>query len=136
MVINNYKLDKIARDYARQILDELNPCDCGGDSLCQNCEARAARLAHEFADDSEWIIYYNKAHELCQNCDTENGEELLEREGTHNLSYNAIASRIAFGELRARIEHWVAFFNDECFYNDGDLDPTNLRWSEPAEMDD
>jgi hypothetical protein len=93
MTINDYTLNEYAADIADEILRE-----CDGD------RDRAMDLAHEYADNSEWAIYYYKAHELCQNCNTDNGEEFYEDCGPwEDITYNKIATIIAYGELRARI---------------------------------
>ena len=89
MTINDHKLDQIAKEYAIDIVAD------GGDPT---------DLAHEYADGSEWAIYYNKAHELCQNCNTDNGEQYLEDCGPPETpTYDSIASYIAYGELYGRI---------------------------------
>lgn len=93
MTINDYTLNEYAADIADEILRE-----CDGD------RDRALDFAHEYADGSEWAIYYHKAHELCQNCNTENGEQFYEDGGQwEDVTYNGIASIIAYGELHARI---------------------------------
>ena len=93
MTINDYKLDELAAEIAVQIISE-----CDGD------RDTAIDRAHESADGSEWAIYYHKAHELCQNCNTDNGEQFYEDCGPwEDLTYNGIASIIAYGELYARI---------------------------------
>ena len=93
MTINDYRLDELAAGIAAEIISE-----CNGE------HDTALELAHEGADNSEWAIYYHKAHELCQNCNTENGEQFFEDCGPwEDLTYNGIASIIAYGELNARI---------------------------------
>ena len=94
MTINDYRLDEYAAEIAAEIISE---CDSNRDA--------ATERAHESADGSEWAIYYYKAHELCQNCNTDNGEQFYEDCGPwEDLTYNGIASIIAYGELLARIE--------------------------------
>ncbi len=93
MTINDYRLDEYAAEIAAEIISE-----CGGE------RDTAIDRAHEHADGSEWVIYYNKAHELCQNCNTDNGEEFYEDCGPwDDITYNKIATIIAYGELNARI---------------------------------
>lgn len=95
MTINDYKLDQIALDYAEEIWRDVD-----GDIDA------ATDQAHEYADGSEWVIYYHKAHELCQNCNTDHGEELLDDVGPgENPTYDGLAVLIAYGELNARINH-------------------------------
>lgn len=103
MTINDHTLNEYAADIADEILRE-----CDGD------RDRALDLAHEHADGSEWAIYYHKAHELCQNCDTNNGEQFYEDCGPwEDLTYNGIASIIAYGELLARISQGIDEKTDE-----------------------
>lgn len=95
MTINDYKLDQIAKDYAEEIWRDVD-----GDIDA------ATDQAHEYADGSEWVIYYHKAHELCQNCNTDNGTQFFEDCGPWSeLTYDGTASIIAYGELNARINH-------------------------------
>jgi hypothetical protein len=97
MTINDHALNEYAADIADEILRE-----CDGD------RDDAMDRAHEVADGSEWAIYYHKAHELCQNCNTDNGEQFFENCGPwEDITYNGIASIIAYGELRARIEQAI-----------------------------
>ena len=89
-MINDHKLDQIAKEYAIDIVAD------GGDPTV---------LVREYADGSEWAVYYNKAHELCQNCNTNNGEHFFSRMATlpEIPTYDSIASYIAYGELYERI---------------------------------
>lgn len=97
MTINDYMLDQYAASIADEILRE-----CDGD------RDHAMDLAHQHADGSEWAIYYSKAHELCENCNTDNGEQFYEDCGPwDDITYDKIATIIAYGELRARIERAI-----------------------------
>lgn len=108
---SDYALNKYVGGVADEILVELADSDLlvwsqgygayivsGGD--WQN---RADELAHEAADGSEHVIYTHKAHALCQHCDTYRGEEFVEDCGIATGSYNEMATRIAYGEMRHRI---------------------------------
>tara|TARA_R100001086_G_scaffold155353_1_gene82988 strand:- start:2632 stop:2967 length:336 start_codon:yes stop_codon:yes gene_type:complete len=96
---NDYQLQQYAEAAAREIADELE--DCGGDA--DDMEF----LAHLHADGSEHVIYYYKAHAICQNCDTSAGKDFIsdigEPEG--GWSYDGFAVAIAYGELHSRILH-------------------------------
>lgn len=96
-VMCDSSLDKIAHEYAIEIASELASFGGGhGD---------AWELAHQYADGSEWVIYHYKAHQLCQNCTTDAGEDFASNcgEPEGGWSYNGFASAIAYGELAARI---------------------------------
>ena len=91
--INDHLLDEYARMCATDIMANGETRD---DMMDQ---------AHEWADQSEWVIYYAYAHALCANCNTDAGEEFLEDVGNPDpCTYDALASAIAYGELRYRIE--------------------------------
>lgn len=60
---------------------------------------------HETVDGHEWIIYHYRAHQICAECDTDEGEQFLEDCGMPETpTYDGLASIIAFGEMRARVE--------------------------------
>jgi hypothetical protein len=105
MTINDYTLNEYAADIADEILRE-----CDGD------RETAIDLAAERADGSEWAIYYHKAHELCQNCNTDNGAQYYDDCGPWEdvSTYNGIASIIAYGELHARIAQAIDAKIDEA----------------------
>jgi len=91
---SDYQLDQYAEAAAQDIADEIKRH--GGD---------ACDMAHEHADGSEHVIYYYKAHAICQNCNTDMGEEYVsdtvEPEG--GWSYDGFAVAISYGELYNRI---------------------------------
>ena len=92
---NDHQLDQYATAAARDIMEEVK--QYGGE---------AYDMAHEHADACEHVIYYRKAHAICQNCNTENGEAFIEECGGfgENVTYDSIAAKIAYAELRTRIE--------------------------------
>ena len=63
-------------------------------------------MALEHANGCDYVIYYHHAHAICQNCNTENGEAFIEECGGfgENVTYDSIAAKIAYAELRTRIE--------------------------------
>ena len=67
MEINNYTLELEADSIVKQALVSHN--EFGED---------AVEVIHEICDGHQWAIYYAKAFQLCQNCDTEQGEDYLE----------------------------------------------------------
>ena len=94
--INDRLLDEIAQSYAQDIV-----ADAGYEN---DTDISYQDGAHEYADGSEWVIYYSKAHELCANCNTDNGEMHLEDVGIpDDVTYDKLASIIAYGELYRRI---------------------------------
>ena len=93
---NDYELDQYAKAAAQDIADEIKRH--GGN---------AYDMAHEHAEGSEHVIYHYKAHAICQNCNTDAGEDFIsdigEPEG--GWSYDGFAVAIAYGELHSRILH-------------------------------
>lgn len=107
MTINDLTLDQYAADIAGEVLGE---CIAYGELRARDGDRDAAvDMAHVHADGSEWAIYYHKAHELCQNCNTDNGEQFFEEQFSEDfvpsddITYDRIATIIAYGELYARI---------------------------------
>ena len=91
--MNDFHLDLIAKDIADDINAEVS--EYGGEP---------SDLAHEAVDGSEHVIYYSKAHDICQNCNTDEGEAFLEDVGAgSDVSYNSLAVTIAYGELYSRV---------------------------------
>ena len=102
MTINDYRLNELAAEIAAEIISE-----------CHDDRDTATDRAWEIAVDHPFAVVYHKAHELCQNCNTDNGEQFYEQyrngwttTGLDN-TYNGIASIIAYGELYARIEQAI-----------------------------
>jgi len=101
-MMNNHKLDLIAQAYAQDIFDDMVKY---GQS-----EDEARDTIWEWVDGSEYVIYYGKAHDICQNCDVSNGEAWSEDVGMpESVTYDNLAVQIAFGELLYRVT--VAFDN-------------------------
>ena len=94
-ITSDHQLDAYVADIAAEIAEEVK--EHNGD---------AYDLAHEYADGSEHVIYYYKAHAICQNCNTDAGEDFVSDTGEPEggWSYDGFAVAIAYGELRHRIE--------------------------------
>lgn len=90
----DFNLNAMVADWAVEIFEQT-------DNLDDACD-----LAHQYADGSEWVIYYHKAHELCANCNIDEGEEFIEGcgEPLEGWTYNGFASAIAFGEIYSRLQ--------------------------------
>ena len=100
--MNDYELTKYAEAAAADIVEEF---DIQPDEALDDYEDEFSDKAHEWADQSEHVIYYHKAHDICQNCNVDQGEEWLEEVGNPEpCTYDALAVAIAYGEFRARIE--------------------------------
>lgn len=95
LIQNDYQLDQYCDWMARDIIKQV--AEYGGE---------ISDLCHEYADQCEHVIYYYKAHAICQNCNIDNGEEFLAMcgEPADGLSYNSFAVSLAYGEIRARLE--------------------------------
>lgn len=101
--INDYLLDQYAKECAADIVADI---DLSDDETLEDHRDDMTDQAHEWADQSEWVIYYAYTHALCANCNTDAGEEFLEDVGNPDpCTYDALAAAIAYGELRYRIEN-------------------------------
>jgi len=100
---NDYELTR----YCDEIADELwLEADRDRDT--------ALDYAHEAADGSEWVIYHGKARELCGACDVSEGEAFVEDVGLPDpFTFDALASMVAYGEIRARISQRVEELAEE-----------------------
>lgn len=96
-VMCDRSLDELAKDYAKEIASEIATYGGGhGDEW---------ELAYQYADGSEWVIYTYKAHQLCQNCNTDAGEDFAQHcgEPEGGWTYDRFAYAIAYGEIASRI---------------------------------
>tara|TARA_R110002110_G_scaffold163351_1_gene363113 strand:+ start:66 stop:479 length:414 start_codon:yes stop_codon:yes gene_type:complete len=99
--MNDHQLTEYCNDIAKEIAEETSNFDTANEQ------------AHERADGSEYVIYYYKAHQICQNCNIDQGEDFFSDcygEG-HSKSYDEIATIMAYGEIQARISSklWEIF---------------------------
>lgn len=94
--MNDYQLDQYCESIAQDIVRDARDLD------------QAMDWASESADGSEYVIYYAKAHELCQNCNTDQGEDFVaECWAGETMTYDEMACRIAYGEIDARVRGFV-----------------------------
>lgn len=66
MIKSDYELAKVAKEYAECIMAEYADDDDRQDAI------------HEYADQSEHVIYTARAIAICGNCNTDDGESYLE----------------------------------------------------------
>jgi len=94
---SDYNLDDMVASWAVEIFEQTTDREEGLD------------LVHQYADGSEWVIYYSKAHDLCRNCNIDQGEDFVEDcgEPEGGWSYNGFAIAIAYGEIYARLSQAV-----------------------------
>jgi hypothetical protein len=100
--MNDFQLNAYCNDIAADIVEGAADID------------EAMDRASESADGSEHVIYYHKAHKLCAECNTDQGEDFLAdcySEG-HNKSYDELASIIAYGEILARVQSAIYELNE------------------------
>ena len=92
--MQDHQLTEYCKDIAAEIMRDAVDIDTAMDWAC------------EAANGSEYVIYYSKAHAICQNCDVTRGEEFVDEIGAPEggWSYDGIASAIAYGEILARIQ--------------------------------
>jgi hypothetical protein len=103
--INDFWLTEYCNDIAQDICKDTADIN------------QAMDWASESAGGSEYVIYTAKAHMLCQNCDTVQGEDFVsDCWGDTPLSYDEMACRIAYGEIESRIRRAIC----EIFENKED----------------
>jgi hypothetical protein len=91
--MNDYKLDQLANQIAEEAFEMVKdgtPDYEAEDFICES------------VDGSEWVIYYYKAHQVCQNCKTDQGADWMEQCGIKGDSYDDYATKLAYGELYCR----------------------------------
>ena len=91
--MSDYKLTEYCDSIAEKIAEDA-----------ANFEV-AMEQAKESAEHAEYVIYYHKAHEVCEHCNIDQGEEFFNEcyGGEHGQSYDEIASIMASGEIERRI---------------------------------
>lgn len=100
--INDHILQAECEMIARDIMEEIDDLEDAYDR------------AHEWADGHSWVIYHHKALMLCAHCDTSEGEQFLEDTGMpEKPTFYGLATLIAYGEMRARIEEALRELADE-----------------------
>jgi len=95
-MLNDFTLTEYCNDIAQDICKDAVDINQAMDWACES------------ADNSEYVIYYAKAHELCRNCNTVMGEEFVaDCYASVPMTYNEMACRIAYGEIESRIRHAI-----------------------------
>lgn len=99
--ITDYTLQKECESLAQEIFDEMLRDTPAGESPDAD---DVYDKAHEAVDGHQWVIYYHYAHQICQNCNIEEGEQFLEDCGMPETpTYDSLAVSMAYGEMRARV---------------------------------
>lgn len=107
MIKSDYQLDKEAKSYAELIFADFQG-DEGKDFDPESCRDELFDAAHEWADQSEHVIYTARAIAICGNCNTDKGEEWLD--GIYEKPFDGcdtfadVCTRLAYAELLCRIE--------------------------------
>lgn len=103
--INDYALTREAESLAAEIFEDFKERNGGAAFDAEAYESDMMDRAHEAADGHQWVIYTHHAIRLCAECDISAGEEFVEEVGMPSpVTFGGLASVIAYGELRARIE--------------------------------
>ena len=103
--ITEYNLTNECQEIARDIVHEMK--------VCNEDEDWARDRVNEWVDGHQWVIYYRNAHQLCQNCNTDNGEMFLEETSTTPKTYDDFAVAIAFGEMYSRVNEELYILLEE-----------------------
>lgn len=112
--INDYILRQEALGMARDIFEEAQR-DAGDSFDAEELRDDMMDRAHEAADSHNWVIYTFKAIMICAHCDVSRGEEFLEDMGgiEPGETFGGTATKIAYGEMRARIEEELSEIIEE-----------------------
>lgn len=92
--MNDNKLNELADLIATEALELV--------TVEGKADYEAEDFICESVDGSEWVIYYYKAHQVCQNCNTDLGAQWLEDCDIKGESYDDYATKLAYGELYCR----------------------------------
>lgn len=101
--INEHTFSEECDQLAQDIFDEML-AEMEDDETPDHYTDDMSDRAHETADGHQWVIYYHYAHNICAACNTDNGEAFLEEVGCSEPTYDKLATFIAYGEMRARID--------------------------------
>lgn len=110
-LLTDYTLDIELKETAQEIVQEADTLNDALDRV------------HEVADSDQRVIYYSKAHDFCRSVDTTLGEDFVaECYSGESLSYDKMATLIAYGEISARLNRFVhiAWENQEEAENEND----------------
>lgn len=100
--------ERIAQDIFDEAMDDLDARETAEDKRDDMMDR-----AHEDVDGHQWVIYHYRAHQVCQ-CNTDLGEAFLEDTGMPaEVTYDSLASLIAYGEMRGRVEARIQELVDE-----------------------
>ena len=108
-VITDRQLDAACNDIAEDIFyfskrENIDP-DAPWTFDPEDYRDEMMDAAHEAADGHQWVIYTSYALSICAHCNTDAGEEFIQDAGLPApFSLASVASSIAYGEMRARVE--------------------------------
>lgn len=113
--INGYILNKECETLAKEIFEEIMSESDAGETPEDKRDDMTDR-AHEYADGHQWVIYTHKALMLCAHCSTDYGDDFLSDVGfewTDESTIYTVATTIAYGEMRGRIEFHLSELIEE-----------------------
>jgi hypothetical protein len=103
-IITDHDLQKECEAIAGDILADV-VAYMASDETPDHYQDDMSDQAHERADGHQWVIYHHHALQICAHCDTDNGEALVDDIGLPKpFSLSSLASLVAYGEIRARVE--------------------------------
>jgi hypothetical protein len=102
--MNDYKLNELANTIALEALDLIKEGKADYEAEDYICET---------VDGCEWVIYYYKAHQVCQNCNTDSGAQWMDDCGIKGESYDDYATKLAYGEIYCRASAALGELIDE-----------------------
>ena len=107
MIKSDYELEKQAKEYAESIMAEYADDD---DDDRQDA-------IHEYADQSQHVIYTARAIAICGNCNTDDGEsyleEIYEKPFDGCETFGEVCTRLAYATLYCAIRDALQELIDE-----------------------
>lgn len=110
--ISDYSLQEECELIAQSIFDEAMD-DLDAHETAEDKRDDMMDRVHEDVDGHQWVIYHYRAHQVCS-CNTDLGEQFLEDIGMPSeVTYDSLATIIAFGEMKGRVEARIQELVDE-----------------------
>ena len=102
-ITHTYTLDLLCKGYAEDIVAQCKRDDAMWDrDPLTSLQNNADEWAHQYADNSEHVIYYHKALQIIANCDTDQGEQFVEDMGEKYDDIRKHAAAVVYGEIYSR----------------------------------
>ena len=111
--ISEYSFQAECDEIAQEVFDNALD-DMAADETPDHHRDDMLDRVHETVDGHQWVIYHHYAHQICAECNTDEGEAFLEDCGMPETpTYDSLATAIAYGEMRHRVTARIEELIDE-----------------------